>query len=310
MNNNEQYDPEHPIDSIRNNLNLQMAFLATLWLFFTLLGGMIGQGIGSAAGIESMKDLLAEFKKGNFLDLINVVKVIGICTHIFQYTIPVLMFTLLLYRKAPLESLMLNKPPQLKHLLYSIVLVGSIYPFISFVYYWNTALLPANAISKDTLDLQSFLMDMKSPIDFVLNIILLGFVAGIGEELLFRGVLQKLFTKLSKNVHFGALSTGFLFSLMHFQLEGFIPRMILGTLFCYLLIFTANLWITMIIHILFNSFQVAIPYCYPQSMEKINEVQEVSPFLAAASLLVFIGILVIFTKQNTKSAYIEIIEKI
>lgn len=300
MDNQNNFETDNPMDTIRNNLNMQIVFLAILWLVCTIIGSILGQGIGNVMGIDSVSNLLEEFKKGNFLDLINVVKLIGICTHLFQYTIPVIIFTLLLYKDKPLQSLLLDKAPLINDIVFSLLLVISIYPFISFVYYWNTILIPEAAVSKDTLDLQSFLMDMKSPLDFILNIILLGFVAGIGEELLFRGVLQKLFTKISKNVHFGALSTGFLFSLMHFQLEGFFPRFFLGVLFCYLLVFSVNLWITVIIHIVFNSSQVAFSYVFPRNVDKVNEIQQVSPFLAFSSLLVFIGILLIFVKQSSK----------
>lgn len=299
------FDPDRPWESIRESISLQLGFFLVIWLLCSFAGAFISQGIAAAFGIHDFKALMEGFKEGESLYHINSLKVMNIFSHLLMYLIPVVVFTYFIYRSSPAQSLYLDKAPRFTNVLLSIALILVIYPFISFVYYWNTYLLPDSAISKDTLFIQGLFLDMKEPKDFILNLILLGLVAGIGEELLFRGFLQRIVTKWTRNKHFGAIITGFFFSFIHFQLEGFFPRFILGVLFCYLLLCTGNLWITVVIHILFNSTQVVIPYFYPDLIAQTNSVSEVSPVIAMASLLGFAGIFFIFIKNNPDNKYIE-----
>ncbi|MDC0231650.1 CPBP family intramembrane metalloprotease, partial [Aureispira] len=286
-------------ETLRENLKLQIAFFVFIWLIFSAIGVTLGRNIASFAGVKDLEALFSGVNEGALIEHLNTLKIVSIVTHLFQYLLPVLVFSILVFRSSAITSLCANKKPKLSNFLQAVVLVVLIYPFISFVYYWNTHLLPPDMISQDTLDLQKLFLDMRSPLDFYLNLILLGFVAGIGEEFFFRGVLQRFFSQLTKNIHLGAILTGFAFSFMHFQLEGFLPRFILGVLFSYLLVYTANLWITVSIHIIFNSTQVLIPYFYPDLISSINEVKEVSPIIAVVSLLVFAGFFFIFNRNNS-----------
>ena len=53
-------------------------------------------------------------------------------------------------------------------------------------------------------------------------------IPAIGEELLFRGAVQRLFLRWVRNPHVAIWVTGTLFSFIHFQFYGFLPRMVLG----------------------------------------------------------------------------------
>ena len=91
---------------------------------------------------------------------------------------------------------------------------------------------------------------------FVMNILVIAVLAGIGEELIFRGVLQKIFTEWTKNIHAGILITAFIFSAIHFQFFGFVPRFVLGCLLGYLFVWGKSLWIPILAHTLNNSLVV------------------------------------------------------
>lgn len=285
------------LELVRKDLNLQIAFFLSIWFFCVLIASLFIQGIELEIGY-SFKELLKILKSGEDLWALNAFKLAQMSSHLLQYLIPSLLFVGLLYPKKGKDYLFLDKRPFVKNILLAAVLLIVVFPFISWVYYWNTHLLPESAISKDTLELQRLLLKMNSPVDLMLNLLLFGLIAGLGEEILFRGLIQRAITKRSKNVHLGAILTGFLFSAMHFQLEGFVPRLLLGVLFGYLLILTSNLWLVIIIHILFNSVQVVIPYFNPQSAQNISEVQSVSPFLGLGSFLIFIIIMTIFVNYN------------
>lgn len=300
----EQFDPSNPQSSIKGNLILEIIAFIMIWLFASILGASLAQFYGEIAGVSDVPNLLKQFEKGALLEHVSTLKVMSIISHLFQYLFPVLIFVGWIYTKQKSAFLLIDKPPQTSNMFYSLLLIITIHPFISFVYYWNTHLLPDSAIAKDLLNLQALFLDMKGVGDLCLNLLLLGLVAGIGEEFFFRGVVQQFITRWTKNIHLGAIGTGFLFSLMHFQLEGFLPRMLLGTFFCYLLIFTGNLWITTIIHIFFNSIQVILPYFYPKFLGNINEIQEVHFGIAALSLALFMLLFSFFIRNNLNNKYI------
>ncbi len=98
-------------------------------------------------------------------------------------------------------------------------------------------------------------------------LLIVAVVPAVGEELLFRGVLQKIFTKWSNNYHIGIWITAFLFSALHMQFYGFFPRMLLGVLFGYVLVWSGSLWIPILGHFINNGSVVVLSYFYPELME-------------------------------------------
>jgi len=109
---------------------------------------------------------------------------------------------------------------------------------------------------------------------YLVNLFMMAVLPAIGEELLFRGILQKLFTEWTKNAHLGIFIAAFLFSAIHIQFFGFIPRLVLGMLFGYMLIWTGNLWLPIVAHFINNA--TAVTYYYyagsPASAEEIDNV--------------------------------------
>lgn len=87
----------------------------------------------------------------------------------------------------------------------------------------------------------------------IANLLVMAVIPAIGEEFLFRGVIQKLFYKLTPNRHISILFTAILFSALHMQFYGFFPRLMLGMAFGYLLIWTGSLWAPVLAHFINNS---------------------------------------------------------
>ena len=106
---------------------------------------------------------------------------------------------------------------------------------------------------------QKFLK-MDSLGDLFINLILIAMIPALGEELLFRGVLQKQLSKLTGNIHWGILISAILFSALHMQFFGFFPRLFLGMLFGYLLVWTGSLWVPILAHFVNNGLAVCTSY--------------------------------------------------
>lgn len=92
----------------------------------------------------------------------------------------------------------------------------------------------------------------------LINIVLMALLPAVGEELTFRGVLQGLFSQ--KHRITAIWVTAAIFSFVHFQFYGFVPRMLMGALFGYVLLWTGSLWVPMLMHFTNNALAVLSYY--------------------------------------------------
>ena len=113
--------------------------------------------------------------------------------------------------------------------------------------------------------LTDLLTTFKSIYDLLIAIVIIAIIPAIGEELLFRGILQNLFFRSTRNIHIAILTSAFVFSAIHLQLYGFLPRFLLGVLFGYLYWWAKNLIFPIIAHFFNNSFALTISFLYPKS---------------------------------------------
>jgi membrane protease YdiL (CAAX protease family) len=95
---------------------------------------------------------------------------------------------------------------------------------------------------------------------FIYNLLIMAVIPAIGEELLFRGVIQQQLHFRLKNPHMAIWITAMLFSAIHMQFYGFIPRMLLGAFFGYLMVWTQSLWVPVLAHFLNNAGAVSMQY--------------------------------------------------
>jgi membrane protease YdiL (CAAX protease family) len=117
------------------------------------------------------------------------------------------------------------------------------------------------------------------------NIFIVAIIPAFGEELLFRGVLQQLLCKIFKSSHLGIWITALIFSTIHFQFFGFIPRLILGLSFGYLFFWTRNLWVPILAHFINNVVPVVIAYYsgrkeFNMDTNYTGEGKEIVPFIS------------------------------
>jgi len=148
------------------------------------------------------------------------------------------------------------------------------------------------------------LLNMKSYNDLFINIILVAVLPAIGEELAFRGVLQQTLIGKSLNAHWGIWGAAFIFSFIHFQFFGFLPRLLLGAFFGYLFYWSKSLWLPMLAHFINNASAVLIAYYWNEnglekSLEQIGTTQETNYFPLVAIVL-FGGLLYYFKVQCKK----------
>lgn len=126
------------------------------------------------------------------------------------------------------------------------------------------------------------LMGQTSLGAFALNLLLVAVMAAIGEEVCFRGVLQGLMGHTGRAIWLTAI----IFSLVHVQFYGFIPRMLMGALFGYMLVWSDNLWIPMLMHCTNNA---AVTILYHIAMRRGMDTAQMDTFGTGDTL--WVGIL-------------------
>lgn len=100
------------------------------------------------------------------------------------------------------------------------------------------------------------LLSQKGVLALSANLVVVAVAAGITEEFFFRGALFSILRKSIRNHHILIWTVAFIFSAMHFQFYGFIPRMLLGAYLGYLLYWTKNIWVPVFAHFLNNAAAV------------------------------------------------------
>ena len=182
-------------------------------------------------------------------------------------------------------------------------------PFIQ----WNQNFVFPEALSgleeklralEDTLaQTSTFITNFDSPGQLILGLIVVAVIPGIGEEFVFRGLVQNHIYGISKNIHVAIWVGALLFSLFHLQFYGLVPRMLLGAMFGYLYYFSGNIIYPMVAHFFNNGFTLVMLYLFQQNMVDYNiEDTEVLPwfqviFTAFLTLVLFIAF-IRTAKQN------------
>lgn len=125
---------------------------------------------------------------------------------------------------------------------------------------------------------------------FLLNLLALAVVPAIGEELLFRGLIQKTIQNHTRNIHLAIWCSAILFSTIHLQFYGFFPRMIMGVIFGYFLVWSQSIFVPIFCHFLNNATIVTVYYFMPENVEEMENLGTQDLSLSIISLLLFLGI--------------------
>jgi membrane protease YdiL (CAAX protease family) len=152
--------------------------------------------------------------------------------------------------------------------------------------------------------LTTLITDFDSTAGMLIGIVVIALLPAIGEELVFRGMIQHELWRATKNVHVAIWASGIIFSAIHLQFYGFVPRMLLGVLFGYLYYWSGNLLLPMFSHFLNNAFAVVMVYMNNIGVFDINiEDGEAMPWTQVIpSLTIAVGLIYYFRKHHSPSS--------
>lgn len=227
------------------------------------------------------------------------------------FLVPVILFALWADPKQPLKFAGLKNPWSVKYYGWAVLLmlvsifVSGLAGFIN-----DQIPLPENLAkleAKQNAAVTAMAVSKTIP-ELLQSIFLVGLLAAVGEELFFRGAIQRILIQLTKSPWAGIIITALLFSAIHLQFAGFLPRLFLGIVLGAIYWYSGSLWPGILFHFLFNTLGVIAAYFNPDQLNK--------PDMAGASKygIIFFGVasiaavvyLLIVMKRNSKTEYAEV----
>lgn len=142
--------------------------------------------------------------------------------------------------------------------------------------------------------------------DLLLNLLCVAGFAAVGEELLFRGMAQRILIKLFRSPWLGIIVSAAIFSAMHMQFYGFLPRFALGILLGLIYWYSGSLWVAMLAHFVYDAVLITLVYFNPEMMKSENNMQLSNLALMGSISLALVILLVIWMKKRSGVTYEQV----
>lgn len=285
---------------------MQLLLIAMLCVFSTVLFSLLASLLVVAFfGFD-----LNSFNDYSNPTVIEGLKLFQLLSAIGLFIVPPIIYGIVVTKK-PFSALALNKFSTPKNWLLVLLIMVISTPFMSWLVEFNSELIlpeflaPLEAWMKQSEQsaeqLTKLFLTFNGISSFLYILLIVAVVPAIGEELLFRGVLQKIMVDWIKNYHIAIWVTAILFSALHMQFYGFLPRMLLGALFGYVFYWSGSLWLPILGHFINNGSVVILSFFYP---EMIND-SEITLFEGNANWIatvvsgvILLGLMVVFKRLN------------
>ena len=225
--------------------------------------------------------------------------------------------------KAPWNWLQLDNKVDWKVLLWAIGIMLVALPAINLMSHWNQQMVLPTWLSgleewmkskeAEAEWLTKQFMSATTVSALLVNLFLMAVLPAVSEEITFRGVLQQLLTaphRLSPfasrlSPHLAIWLTAIIFSAVHMQFYGFVPRMLMGALFGYMFVWTGSLWVPMLMHFVNNGMAVLLYFLANKAgwdMDKVDAIgTNETLWLGIVSLVLTIVGIYAFRRSTTMS---------
>ena len=170
---------------------------------------------------------------------------------------------------------------------------------------WGDLMERIRESDEDSWELMRTYLQTDNIGGLLINIFMVALIPALGEEFLFRGTVQRIFSEWFRNEHMAVWMAALLFSLMHYQFLGFIPRVMLGALFGYLFVWTGSIWMAVLAHFINNGVAVIYYYIFYQGTLEVEPdhigLEENAVLMILASVMLTILLLAVIQQQRKES---------
>lgn len=240
---------------------------------------------------------------------ISFLRYILIVQHLSVFIIPgvILIYKL---KKSDRDSFQMLNIPGLKDIAYVTLLAFCLIPVTGITGEFNSEMRLPEWLSgvenwmKGKEDMADRLFELiLAPANIgslAVNLIMIALLPAIGEELIFRGIFQRILTKMFSSGHAAVLVTAFVFSAIHFQFYGFIPRFILGIVFGYLFLWSGTIWLPVIAHFINNAIAVIMTYLQAPDLTLVQpEIPVLQKITSLIFPIVIVSIILLFFRRKS-----------
>ena len=268
--------------------------------------------------------VIALVTQGNPLSDINTLKWIQLLQTISLFLLPSLILAYLC-AKAPWNWLLLDKKVDWKVLLWAIGIMLVALPAINLMSHFNQQMVLPSWLSgleewmknkeAEAEWLTKQFMSVTTVSGLLVNLLLMAVLPALSEEITFRGVLQRLLSPKHStlnshlstlNSHLSIWLTAIIFSAIHMQFYGFLPRMLMGAMFGYALVWTGSLWIPILMHFTNNAMAVLLYFVSLRADWDIDKIDAIGTgdtlWLGIASIVFTIVGIYAFRRSTTMSS--------
>lgn len=254
-------------------------FILLAFSFFVLIY-LIGLGFGY---LIWGKEILTAIQGINLNDTasntVDILKYLQIISQIGLFIIPTFLFAFLVHKNTA-DYLSISVAPSIHILLLSGMLIVLGMPFLGWIIELNESMkLPSfmagfEGWMKKTQDanddISELFLNTGSLNGLAVNLLMMAILPALGEELLFRGVIQRIFTDWFGKKHLPVIITSIIFSAFHFQFYGFFPRFLLGLFLGYSLLWSRSIWVPVFVHFLNNGIAVVVAFLSTKGLIATN----------------------------------------
>jgi membrane protease YdiL (CAAX protease family) len=254
--------------------SLQLLTFIGIFAGVLIVGNTIGAGLVTA--IYGLKTLMAlgtlSISAPHFVTALWILQIAGTTLPILAA--PVIYAYLIAGDPQDYIKPSFNFPWALILLVFVIMFISN--PVIEFLSNLNQKMVLPHFLKwmRDSEDnaqkVMEAMLQMKTIWDVILDVLLVGLLTAIVEEFMFRGVIQTIFIRWTKNTHAAIWITAILFSAFHMEFFGFLPRMLLGVLFGYFVAWSGSIWTGVWAHFINNSTAVVATYLFQHKIIKMN----------------------------------------
>lgn len=239
-------------------------FIQLIVLALFMLGGML---VFSSLGTLLV---MLIYHTPNILeaaDPVTAIRITQTLTTIGTFLVPSLLFAYC-YNRQWFDYNAANRQPKQSMVNMVLILSVTLLPVVGVLAAFNESIMPQEGtvaeFMRDLEEAANHILELvtsqRSSWDLIANILVFAVLAGVCEEFFFQGALQPLLTNWTRSPHIGILLTALIFSAMHFQFYGFIPRFLLGLYLGYLLYWSKSLWLPILAHVLHNTLSILVDF--------------------------------------------------
>lgn len=190
----------------------------------------------------------------------------------------------------------------------ALLLLFAVTPFISWLGEMNSR-MNFGSMQQELLKLEELynkalrtFLKMESIGDMFINLIIMALLPALGEEMFFRGALQRSLQRVSEKPWLAIFLSAVVFALLHGTFFKILPIFTLGLMLGTVYYYTNNLWYTIFIHFCNNAFAVLSVYYASRSawLKKLANDDLAVPLYAAIISLVLALCIIYFIKRESK----------